>query len=80
MDDNRKIKKLNEVDDDDLILDIGPKTIDNIKNIIDKSSTVLWNGPAGYFENTNFAIGSYEITKAIVKKNNNESIYLSLGW
>ena len=79
LDDNRKIKKLNEVDDDDLILDIGPKTIDNIKNIIDKSSTVLWNGPAGYFENTNFAIGSYEITKAIVKKNNNESIYSVVG-
>ena len=79
LDDNRKIKKLNEITDDDLILDIGPKTIDKIKNIIDKSSTVLWNGPAGYFENPNFAIGSYEITKAIVKKNNNKSIYSVVG-
>ncbi len=79
LNDNRKIKKLNEIADDDLILDIGPKTIDKIKNIIDKSSTVLWNGPAGYFENPNFAIGSYEITKTIVKKNNNKSIYSVVG-
>ena len=79
LDDNRKIKKLNEIADDDLILDIGPKTIDKIKNIIDKSNTVLWNGPAGYFENPNFAIGSYEITKTIVKKNKNKSIYSVVG-
>ena len=50
-----------------------------IKNIIDKSKTVLWNGPAGYFENPNFANGSYEIAKAIIKKNKNKSIYSVVG-
>ena len=30
------------------------------------SKTVLWNGPAGYFENSNFAVGSEEIAKKIV--------------
>ena len=51
-----------------MILDIGPKTINKIKNIIETSETVLWNGPAGYFENSNFANGSREIAKIIIKK------------
>ena len=39
----------------------------------------MWNGPAGYFENPNFAKGSYEIAKAIIKKNQNKSIYSVVG-
>ena len=74
-----KVKALNEIDNDDLILDIGPKTIDTIKKVIENSETVLWNGPAGYFENPNFANGSYEIAKAIIKKNKNKSIYSVVG-
>ena len=74
-----RVKELNEIDEDDLILDIGPKTIDIIKKIIENSNTVLWNGPAGYFENPNFANGSYEIAKAIIKKNKNKSIYSVVG-
>ena len=60
-------------------MDIGPKTINKIKKIIENSETVLWNGPAGYFENPNFANGSYEIAKAIIKKNKNKSIYSVVG-
>ncbi len=74
-----KAKELNEIDKDDLILDIGPKTINAIKKVIENSETVLWNGPAGYFENPNFANGSYEIAKAIIKKNKNKSIYSVVG-
>ena len=73
------IKELNQITDDDYILDIGPKTINKIKNIIENSKTVLWNGPAGYFENPNFANGSHEIAKTIVKKNKSESIYSVVG-
>ena len=79
MEDKAKIKELNEVNDDDLILDIGPKTINKIKDIIQNSKSVLWNGPAGYFENPNFAIGSYEIAKKIVDMNKNKSIYSVAG-
>ena len=79
MEDKSKKKELNEITDDDLILDIGPKTIKKIKDIIEKSKTVLWNGPAGYFENSNFANGSYEIAKTIVKKNKSKSIYSVVG-
>ncbi len=77
--DKSKIKELNDIEDDDLILDIGPKTIARIKNIIEISKTILWNGPAGYFENPNFAIGSHEIAKAIITKNKNKSIYSVVG-
>ncbi len=77
--DKPKVKELGEINDDDLILDIGPKTINKIKDIIELSKTILWNGPAGYFENSNFANGSYEIAKAIINKNKNKSIYSVVG-
>ena len=77
--DKSNIKELNDINDDDMILDIGPKTINKIKNIIEISKTILWNGPAGYFENLNFAKGSYEIANAIIKKNKNKSIYSVVG-
>ena len=79
MEDKAQVKELNEITNDDLILDIGPKTINRIKDIIENSKTVLWNGPAGYFENPSFALGSYEIAKKIVEKNKNKSIYSIAG-
>ena len=79
IDDKSKVKGLDDIKDDDLILDIGPKTINKIKDIVESSETILWNGPAGYFENPNFANGSYEIANAIIKKNNDSSIYSVVG-
>jgi len=74
-----KIKQPNEIANDELILDIGPKTIKKINNIIDASKTVLWNGPAGYFENPDFAKGSFEIGKKIAEKNKLNQIYSVAG-
>ena len=79
MDDLAKIKNINDVINDDIILDIGPKTIKKIKEIIDSSKTILWNGPIGYFENSNFANGSFEIGKKIVEKNKKNLIYSVAG-
>ena len=79
LDDKSEVKELSNIKDDDLILDIGPKTIKKIQNIIENSNTVLWNGPAGYFENPNFAAGSFEIAKAIIKKNKEKTIYSVVG-
>ena len=73
------IKKISQVENDDIILDIGPETIKNIKEIIEASKTVLWNGPAGYFENSNFANGSFEIAKKIVQKNRDNLIFSIAG-
>ena len=66
LEDSKTIKRLSEIEEDDLILDIGPKTIKLICSLLENSKTVLWNGPLGYFENSNFAIGSIEIAKKIV--------------
>ena len=79
LNDEAQIKELNNVSNDDLILDIGPKTINKIKDIIENSETVLWNGPAGYFENPSFSNGSYEIAKKIIEKNKSNSIYSIAG-
>jgi phosphoglycerate kinase len=77
--DSAQIKELNEISPDDMILDIGPKTISMIKNIIDESNTILWNGPAGYFENPSFANGSIEIAKKIIENNKSNKIYSVAG-
>jgi len=74
-----KIKELNNISKNDLILDIGPKTIKVIHQLIEKSNTILWNGPAGYFENPSFSLGSMEIAKKIVEKNKDKTIYSVAG-
>ena len=79
MEDHPKIKELNEITSDDIILDIGPRTIIKINKIIETSKTVLWNGPAGYFENSDFAKGSFEIGKKIAEKNKLNEIFSVAG-
>ena len=79
LNDTATIKGITNVKNDELILDIGPKTIKKIKDIIENSQTILWNGPLGYFENINFATGCYEIAKKIVEKNKNNQIYSVAG-
>ena len=68
------LKNLNEINDSDIILDIGSKTIEVISKIIDNSKTVLWNGPAGYFEIDEFSKGSNEIAKKITENTKNKSL------
>ncbi len=46
-------------------LDIGPKSIENIKNALVGAKTVIWNGPMGVFEMSNFANGTVEVCKAL---------------
>ena len=79
MDDSSQVKELNQIEKDDFILDIGPKTINKIINTIENSKTILWNGPAGYFENPNFANGSLEIAKKIIEKNKKDLIFSVVG-
>ena len=74
-----KEKNINEIDDNDMILDIGSLTIEKIKILINSSKTILWNGPAGYFENKNFAKGSFEIAKEISKKTKEGKLFSVIG-
>ena len=74
-----KNKKLNQIEENEIILDIGSNTIKNIKNKIDQSKTVLWNGPAGYFENENFSNGTMSIAETISKNTLEKSLISVLG-
>lgn len=47
------------------ILDIGPKTVENYSKTVSDAGTVVWNGPMGVFEMSNFAKGTFEIAQAI---------------
>jgi phosphoglycerate kinase len=76
---NGENKDLNTIKDNEIILDIGLKTINSIKHKIEQSKTVLWNGPAGYFENENFIVGTMSIAKAISENTVQKSLISILG-
>ena len=72
-------KSLDDVGSEDMILDIGKKTIELINKTIDSSNTVFWNGPAGYYENKNFSVGSELIAKKIAKNTKSKSLISIVG-
>ena len=74
-----QLKTLDKIEDTDLILDIGKKTIENICKKIDVSKTVLWNGPAGYFEVEEFSLGSNKIAEKITENTKNKSLVSIAG-
>ena len=74
-----QLKSLNKIEDSDLILDIGENTVKKIYDIIDKSNTILWNGPAGYFELEKFSIGSNKIAKKISDNTKSKSLVSIAG-
>ena len=62
---NYIITESNMISPGSLGLDIGPKTINEYKEIIAKSKTVVWNGPMGVFEFKNFSTGTRKIAEAV---------------
>lgn len=68
------VKKNNEINLDDNILDIGPETIKTFTQYISQAKTVIWNGPVGYFENPQYKIGTDVIYEAIVSKSDAVSV------
>jgi len=74
-----QLKTLEKIDDADLILDIGEKTVQKISEVIDSSKTILWNGPAGYFEVKEFSSGSNKIAKKITENTKNKSLISIAG-
>jgi len=73
------LKSLDQINDNDLILDIGEKTLQNIFKVIDESKTILWNGPAGYFEIDEFSVGSKKIANKISKNTKTKSLVSIAG-
>jgi phosphoglycerate kinase len=63
------IKDVADVADDDQILDIGPKSAENIAKLLKDANTILWNGPLGVFEFDNFGEGTKALSMAIADSN-----------
>ena len=59
------VKAANEVADDDLILDIGPKTAALLAEQLKAAGTIVWNGPVGVFEFEAFSHGTETVARAI---------------
>jgi phosphoglycerate kinase len=60
-------KQLSEIDEDDMILDIGPDTAMHFAELIGNMKTIIWNGPVGVFEFSQFSNGTKTVAKAIAK-------------
>jgi len=59
------LKDASEVEDDDMIFDIGPKSAQQLADIIAKAGTIVWNGPVGVFEFDQFGDGTKTVSMAI---------------
>ena len=59
------LKSADEVADDDMIFDIGPKSAQELADIIAKAGTIVWNGPVGVFEFDQFGEGTKTVSMAI---------------
>lgn len=63
------IKDITEFEYNEMGLDVGPKTIENFKKYLKDASIVVWNGPLGVYEFTNYQNGTKELLKYLVDNN-----------
>lgn len=68
-DGNIVIRDITQIKDNEIGLDVGPNTIEIFKNFLEKGKTVLWNGPLGVYEFSNFKLATDEILNYLVKNN-----------
>jgi len=61
------IKSADEVEEDDMILDIGPQSAATLSALLKNAGTILWNGPVGVFEIQQFSSGTEVLSKAIAE-------------
>jgi phosphoglycerate kinase len=64
---NAETKSSTNVSSDDMIFDLGPKSIDVLCEILQNAGTILWNGPVGVFEFNQFSKGTERIANAIAE-------------
>ena len=74
-----EIRPINKIPEDEMGLDIGPDSISAFKDVIVNSSLLLWNGPMGVFEMSNFQNGTASIAHSIVKATENNAFSLIGG-
>lgn len=63
------LKKINQMEADDMIFDLGPESMKGIEATIKDAKTILWNGPIGVFEFAQFSQGTQALAEAIAKSN-----------
>ena len=61
------VKQIDQVMSDDMIFDLGPKSMQVIIEMIKNAKTILWNGPLGVFEHSQFSQGTELLAKSIAK-------------
>jgi len=60
-------KVLSDIEDDDIVMDVGPETRSHFSDLIREMNTVIWNGPLGVFEFPQFAKGTESIASAVAE-------------
>ena len=72
-------RKINEIPNDEMGLDIGPESINLFEKVVNNSALILWNGPMGVFEMSNFQKGTISIAHAVVDATDKGSFSLVGG-
>ena len=73
----KTLRNITDINDDEMALDVGEKTIDLYKNIINDANTIFFNGPVGVFEFENFSYGTKELLKMLKEKE--DKVYIGGG-
>ena len=60
-----EVRDVSEVEPDEMILDIGPKTRQKLRQLLKDAGTIVWNGPVGVFETEQFAAGTQAVAEAV---------------
>lgn len=76
---NRRVSSSYDIPDKWLGLDIGPDTIQKYNSVIGQSQTILWNGPMGVFEMSNFENGTKSIARSVTAATTNDGFSLIGG-
>ena len=76
---NTAIAKVTDISGDWRGLDIGPETIKEFGAEIAKAETIVWNGPMGVFEMSNFATGTFEIAKMLADATSSRGAVTIIG-
>ena len=62
-----QLKSVSDIDDGEMVLDVGPQTIAEFEHLIAKAKTIVWNGPIGVFEFDQFSNGTQAVAQAIAR-------------
>ena len=74
-----QVKPVNQVKADEMILDIGPRTVKLFVSFIRQAKTIIWNGPLGYFENIHFKHGTLSIARLVAARSTGEAYGVAGG-